>query len=267
MLRRRIHVHQAVAEVAGQVVWSTPKTHERRSVPFPRFLVDELAALMRGKSRDGLLFTAAAGGVLRVSTWRPCPRRSGDGGGRTRRGPSRDPRTGCRMCCGLTADESAEGPNRISRSGPVICCSAVGVAGFEPTTSSSRTKRATKLRHTPREASPAYLTGQVRSQIASSGADHVWPELNWVHRVLTGCNQVRPRHRGFEMTGLGAAIYLGFFALAALWLYMTADGFGGQKADDGAGYQTQRPVFSNSTRASADAESFSPDLVSHASLK
>ncbi len=26
----------------------------------------------------------------------------------------------------------------------------VGVAGFEPTTSSSRTKRATKLRHTPR---------------------------------------------------------------------------------------------------------------------
>ncbi|SBW28965.1 hypothetical protein FDG2_6253 [Candidatus Protofrankia californiensis] len=28
--------------------------------------------------------------------------------------------------------------------------SLVGVAGFEPTTSSSRTKRATKLRHTPR---------------------------------------------------------------------------------------------------------------------
>lgn len=28
----------------------------------------------------------------------------------------------------------------------------VGVAGFEPTTSSSRTKRATKLRHTPRRA-------------------------------------------------------------------------------------------------------------------
>ena len=29
--------------------------------------------------------------------------------------------------------------------------SRVGVAGFEPTTSSSRTKRATKLRHTPRK--------------------------------------------------------------------------------------------------------------------
>ena len=34
----------------------------------------------------------------------------------------------------------------------------VGVAGFEPTTSSSRTKHATKLRHTPREASTAYRT-------------------------------------------------------------------------------------------------------------
>ena len=26
------------------------------------------------------------------------------------------------------------------------------------------------------------------------------------------------------MTGLGASIYLGFFALAALWLFLTSDG-------------------------------------------
>jgi hypothetical protein len=32
------------------------------------------------------------------------------------------------------------------------------VAGFEPTASSSRTKRATKLRHTPLEATTAYRT-------------------------------------------------------------------------------------------------------------
>ena len=73
------------------------------------------------------------------------------------------------------------------------------------------------------------------------------------------------------MTGLGAAIYLGFFALAALWLFVTADGFGGRDsrraADHGVDDQIQRPVFSNSTSAAADAESFSPDLVSHASLK
>lgn len=53
------------------MVWSTPKSHERRSVPFPTFLADELAALMAGKSRDDLVFTAPQGGVLRVSHWRP----------------------------------------------------------------------------------------------------------------------------------------------------------------------------------------------------
>jgi hypothetical protein len=42
----------------------------------------------------------------------------------------------------------------------------VGVAGFEPTTSSSRTKRATKLRHTPREATTAYRTAPAPRQRA-----------------------------------------------------------------------------------------------------
>jgi hypothetical protein len=32
---------------------------------------------------------------------------------------------------------------------PDLVLPGVGVAGFEPTASSSRTKRATKLRHTP----------------------------------------------------------------------------------------------------------------------
>lgn len=63
------------------------------------------------------------------------------------------------------------------------------------------------------------------------------------------------------MTGLGAAIYGGFFALAALWLFMTSDA--GIGRDD----QDQRPDRSNSTNASAGAESFSPDLVSHSSSK
>jgi hypothetical protein len=63
------------------------------------------------------------------------------------------------------------------------------------------------------------------------------------------------------MTGLGAAIYGGFFALAALWLFLTSDaGMGG---DD----QGQRPDRSNSTKTAAGAESFSPDWVSHSSSK
>jgi hypothetical protein len=37
----------------------------------------------------------------------------------------------------------------ISENRPLTCTFSVGVAGFEPTASSSRTKRATKLRYTP----------------------------------------------------------------------------------------------------------------------
>ena len=59
-----------VGAESGGLVWSTPKTHERRSVPFPAVLADELAALMVGKGRDDLVFTDLRGGVLRNSNWR-----------------------------------------------------------------------------------------------------------------------------------------------------------------------------------------------------
>jgi integrase len=71
MLRRRVNIQRAVTEVKGQLVWSTPKSYEQRSVPFPAFLANELAALMVGKDRDDLIFTAPEGEVLRVSHWRP----------------------------------------------------------------------------------------------------------------------------------------------------------------------------------------------------
>lgn len=70
MLRRRVNVRESVTEVAGKLTWSTPKNHERRSVPFPRFLVAELAARMEGRKRDDLVFAAPAGGVLRIATFR-----------------------------------------------------------------------------------------------------------------------------------------------------------------------------------------------------
>jgi hypothetical protein len=65
------------------------------------------------------------------------------------------------------------------------------------------------------------------------------------------------------MTGLGASIYVGFFALAALWLFLTSDGplFG--ESDD----QGQRPDRSNSTNTEAESEESSPWLVSHSSQK
>jgi hypothetical protein len=65
------------------------------------------------------------------------------------------------------------------------------------------------------------------------------------------------------MTGLGASIYIGFFALAAVWLFLTSDGPLTGRADD----QRQRPEPSNSTSTAAKFEGSSPWLVSHLSQK
>jgi hypothetical protein len=70
MLRRRVQVRRSVTEVKGKLVSSTPKSHERRSVPFPRFLTEDLARRMAGKGRDELVFAAPGGGVLRIATFR-----------------------------------------------------------------------------------------------------------------------------------------------------------------------------------------------------
>lgn len=69
MLRRRVNVSRSVTE-SGGLIWRTPKSWERRSVPFPPVLVEELAALMVNKGRDDLVFTDQRGGVLRNSNWR-----------------------------------------------------------------------------------------------------------------------------------------------------------------------------------------------------
>lgn len=64
-LRRRLNIAEAVTEVHGRLVWGTPKSHEARSVPIPRVLVDELAAHVAAKDRDHLVFTTASGTPLR----------------------------------------------------------------------------------------------------------------------------------------------------------------------------------------------------------
>ena len=69
MLRRRVNVSRSVTEFNG-LVWSTPKSWERRSVPFPASLADELSALMVGKGHEDLVFVTLRGGVLRVSNYR-----------------------------------------------------------------------------------------------------------------------------------------------------------------------------------------------------
>ncbi|ORJ61152.1 tyrosine-type recombinase/integrase [Mycobacterium simiae] len=69
MLRRRVNVSRSVTEFNG-LVWSTPKSWERRSVPFPTALAAELSALMVGKGREDLVFASQRGDVLRASNFR-----------------------------------------------------------------------------------------------------------------------------------------------------------------------------------------------------
>lgn len=73
------------------------------------------------------------------------------------------------------------------------------------------------------------------------------------------------------MTGLGAAIYGGFFALAALWLFLTSDYAGfrrrGERSEAELWDQFQAPERSNSTSSAEDADMSSEWLVSQASSK
>lgn len=65
MLRRRLNVTVNAVEVGDQIVVGTPKSHKRRSVPFPQSLAVPLARLCEDKSADDLVFADSLGGYLR----------------------------------------------------------------------------------------------------------------------------------------------------------------------------------------------------------
>lgn len=70
LLRRRLEVAESASEIGGALVFGDPKTHQRRSVPVPRSLVDDLAAVMDGKGPEALVFTTKVGTPLRLMNWR-----------------------------------------------------------------------------------------------------------------------------------------------------------------------------------------------------
>ena len=70
LLRHRLSVAEAVSEVRGTLIWGTPKSHHARSVPIPRFMVDDLAVAMAGKAPDALIFVSRRGAVLRNLNFR-----------------------------------------------------------------------------------------------------------------------------------------------------------------------------------------------------
>lgn len=69
-LRRRLSIEESVTEVDGVMVFGTPKSHQCRSVPVSRSLIDALAAACAGKEPGELVFTAPRGGVLMLRNWR-----------------------------------------------------------------------------------------------------------------------------------------------------------------------------------------------------
>ena len=68
--RRRIDVRRAFSDVGGRIVLGTPKSHQSRTVPIPRFLAAEIARALLGKGPDDLVFTVPGGSMLRLPNWR-----------------------------------------------------------------------------------------------------------------------------------------------------------------------------------------------------
>lgn len=68
--RNRLIVAESVSVVGSALVWSTPKTHQTRSVPVPSVLMGYIADVCRGRGGDDLVFPAAKGGPLRLNNWR-----------------------------------------------------------------------------------------------------------------------------------------------------------------------------------------------------
>ncbi|HET7477846.1 MAG TPA: tyrosine-type recombinase/integrase [Dermatophilaceae bacterium] len=70
LTRRRVTVAESAAEVQGKIIFGPTKTHQRRVVVLPRFLVDPLAEHIGDRPADELLFPAPNGGVMRNSNFR-----------------------------------------------------------------------------------------------------------------------------------------------------------------------------------------------------
>jgi len=69
LMRGRADINRSASEAYGQLQIVPTKTYERRSVPIPRSMVDDLAALMVGRSPTDLLWRAPDGGPFRYSNW------------------------------------------------------------------------------------------------------------------------------------------------------------------------------------------------------
>ena len=68
-MRKRATVAESVTPVKGVMTFGPTKGHERREVPIPRHMVDDLVALVAGKTPDDLVFVGGRGAPMRSQTF------------------------------------------------------------------------------------------------------------------------------------------------------------------------------------------------------
>jgi integrase len=71
LMRRRVQIAESVSEAYGELQFGAPKTYERRAVPIPVGLAQQLAEHVAGKQPDDFVFSGPDGGPLRHSNWYP----------------------------------------------------------------------------------------------------------------------------------------------------------------------------------------------------
>ena len=69
LLHGRVHVVASATEAYGKLQFGPPKTYQRRAVPLPQALVDEMATHLAARASDDFVFTSSRGGPLRHSNF------------------------------------------------------------------------------------------------------------------------------------------------------------------------------------------------------
>lgn len=68
-LRKRATIAESVTPIKGVMTFGSTKGHERREVPIPRHLVDDLLHLVAGRCPDDLVFVGQRGAPMRSQTF------------------------------------------------------------------------------------------------------------------------------------------------------------------------------------------------------
>lgn len=67
---RTIRISESLAEVSGELIFDTTKTHRARTVALPGFLAEQIRTSVLERAPDSLTFTTKSGRPLRLSNWR-----------------------------------------------------------------------------------------------------------------------------------------------------------------------------------------------------